>query len=136
MKETYRLLTPDEVAQLRNQGCEAEDWNRVRFSGEDPASLDRIRNVQFSGTVQFGRFSGDFPLPGGIRKRAGIRDASLHNVTVGDGCYISNVSTIDTQGHPNYGQGHTIAVLNEVGDGNLLLLNELNSQLAALTTSR
>jgi len=56
----------------------------------------------------------------------------MNNVTVGDGCYISNVSTIDTHGQPNYGQGHTIAVLNEVGDGNLLLLSELNSQLAAL----
>ena len=53
-------------------------------------------------------------------------------MTIGDGCYISNVSTIETKGKPNYGQGHTIAVLNEVGDGNLLLLSELNSQLAAL----
>ena len=148
MKETYRLLTPDEIAQLRNQGCEAEDWNRVRFSGEDPASLDRIRNVQFSGTVQFGRFSGDFPLPGGIRKRAGIRDASLHNVTVGDDCcienirgyiagyeigertLIENVDVLVTEPGSTFGNGVEVSVLNETGGREVVITDILSAQTA------
>ena len=91
MDKEYRPLSQDEIALLLAQGCEAEDWSKVFFTGEDPASLGRIRNVRFSGEVRFGRFSGEFPLPGGLHKKAGLRDATLHNVTVGDDCCIENI---------------------------------------------
>jgi hypothetical protein len=47
-------------------------------------------------------------------------------------CYISNVSTIETTEGATYGQGNLISVLNEVGDGNIILFDGLNSQIAAL----
>ena len=85
----------------------------------------------------------------GFFKHSGINDATLRNVsvgndcliekvgifinnyTIGDDCYISNISTLETTEGANYGAGSIISVLNEMGDGNVVLFRELNSQLAA-----
>ena len=127
------------------------DGKLLAIGDDRHSSFDvkRCHRVQFYGWARLGSSEGTIEITEGFVKNCGIYNATLRNVTigdgclienignymnkvnVGDGCYISNVSTIDTMGNPNYGQGHTIAVLNEVGDGNLLLLNELNSQLAA-----
>ena len=39
-----------------------------------------------------GRFQEVFVLPGGLKKHSGIRNATLHNVTVGDDTLVENVS--------------------------------------------
>ena len=147
MKE-YFHLTEQQIESLKKKDCWAQDWNEIMVTADFDAS--RCHRVQFYGWARLGNGCGTVEVTDGFVKNCGIYNATLRNVTVGDnclienignylnnvtigdGCYISNVSTIDTQGHPDYGQGHTIAVLNEVGNGNLLLLSELNSQLAAL----
>ena len=147
MKE-YRHLTNQEIESLKNKDCWAQDWNEILVTEDFDAC--RCHRVQFYGWARLGNGQGTVEITDGFVKNCGIYNATLrnvtigdnclienignylNNVTIGDGCYISNVSTVDTLGHPNYGQGHTIAVLNEVGDGNLLLLRDLNSQLAAL----
>ena len=55
----------------------------------------------------------------------------INNYTIGNDCYISNICTLETTEGATYGQGNLISVLNEVGDGNLILFNDLNSQFAA-----
>ena len=147
MKE-YLHLTDQQIESLKKNDCWAQDWNDVMVTAD--FDFHRCHRVQFYGWARLGSNGGTVEVTEGFVKNCGIYNATLRNVTIGDdclienignylnhvaigdGCYISNVSTIDTHGHPNYGQGHTIAVLNEVGDGNLLLLRELNSQLAAL----
>ena len=147
MKE-YLHLTDQQIESLKRNDCWAQDWNDVMVT--DHFDVSRCHRVQFYGWARLGSGEGTVEITEGFVKNCGIYNATLrnvtigdnclienignylNNVTIGDGCYISNVSTIDTHGQPNYGQGHTIAVLNEVGDGNLLLLRELNSQLAAL----
>ncbi len=147
MKE-YHHLTDQQIKSLKANDCWAQDWNDILIT--DQFDTSRCHRVQFYGWAKLGSGDGTVEITEGFVKNCGIYNATLrnvkigdnclvenignymNNVSVGDGCYISNVSTIDTMGEPNYGQGHTIAVLNEVGDGNLLLLNELNSQLAAL----
>ena len=146
--KTYRPLEPGEIDILREQGCEAEDWSRVLFSGDDPSSLRRIRNVQFSGTVLFGRFSGEFSLPGGLSKRSGMRDVTLHNVTVGDDCcienirgyiaayeigertLIENVDVIVTEADSTFGNGVEVSVLNETGGREVVITDILGAQTA------
>ena len=146
--KTYRTLAPEEITLLREQGCEAEDWGCVRFSGDDPGSLRHIRNVQFSGTVLFGRFSGEFSLPGGLRKHAGLRDVTLHNVTVGDDCcienirgyiaayeigektLIENVDVIVTEPASTFGNGIEVSVLNETGGREVIITDLLGAQTA------
>ena len=147
MKE-YLQLTEQQIESLKKNDCWAQDWNDIRVSAD--FDVKRCHRVQFYGWARLGNGHGTVEITEGFVKNCGIYNATLRNVTIGDnclienignylnnvnigdGCYISNVSTIDTQGTPNYGQGHTISVLNEVGDGNLLLLSDLNSQLAAL----
>lgn len=144
----YIQLTDQQIQSLKKNDCWAQDWNEIKVTADFDAS--RCHRVQFYGWARLGNGCGTVEITEGFVKNCGIYNATLrnvtigdnclienignylNNVTIGDGCYISNVSTIDTVGKPDYGQGHTIAVLNEVGDGNLLLLNELNSQLAAL----
>ncbi|MFR5270362.1 MAG: DUF4954 family protein [Hoylesella buccalis] len=55
----------------------------------------------------------------------------INNYTIGDSCFISNICTLETTEGATYGEGNTISVLNEVGDGNVVLFRELNSQFAA-----
>ena len=147
MKE-YQHLTIEQIECLKAHDCWAQNWDDILVTADFEVS--RCHRVQFYGWARLGNGCGSVEITEGFVKNCGIYNATLrnvtigdnclienignylNNVTIGDGCYISNVSTIDTQGQPNYGQGHTIAVLNEVGDGNLLLLSELNSQLAAL----
>ena len=147
MKE-YLHLTTEQIEILKDKDCWAENWDNVMVT--EDFDCKRCHRVQFYGWARLGNGQGTVEITDGFVKNCGIYNATLrnvtigdnclienignylNNVTIGDGCYISNVSTIDTQGSPDYGQGHTISVLNEVGDGNLLLLTELNSQLAAL----
>ena len=143
----YRKLTQEEINVLEQNGCWAEDWNRVEVA-EDfrPYNFHR---VVFYGDIRLGSFEKSVEVSKGFVKHAGINDATLRNVsvgndcliekvsgfinnyTIGDNCYIANVATIETTEGATYGAGSTISVLNEMGDGNITLFRELNSQLAA-----
>ena len=143
----YRQLTQEEIQVLENNVCWAEDWNRVMVD-EDfrPYNFHR---VIFYGDIRLGKFEKKIEVAQGFYKHSGINDATLRNVTVGDDCliekvgnfinnytigddcYISNISTLETREGASYGAGSTISVLNEMGDGNIVLFRELNSQLAA-----
>ena len=141
----YRNLTQREIEQLQSAGCESEDWGSVYV---DHPSLEYVKRVRFSGTVRFGRFERSFELPGGLKKHAGLRDATLHNVTVGDNCLIENISNyianyeighdtvlenvdlIVTDGPCRFGNGVTVSVLNETGGREVLLYDRLTAQIA------
>ena len=147
MKE-YRKLTQQEIDTLILNGCQAQDWTMVEVS--DGFDSHCIHRVNFYGEARLGDCSGSIEVSDGFVKRCGINNATLRNVTigdnclienignfmnnviVGDNCHISNVCTIETRKNATYGQGGLISVLNEVGKGNLLIFDGLNSQLAAL----
>lgn len=143
----YRTLTQDEIDVLEQNGCWAEDWTRVKVAPTfHPYNFHR---VVLYGDITLGSFDKQVEVSKGFQKHSGINDATLRNVsignncliekvgnfinnyTIGDDCYISNISTIETTEGANYGAGSTISVLNEMGDGNVTLFRELNSQLAA-----
>jgi len=143
----YRQLTQEEIQVLENNVCWAEDWSRVLVDPEfRPYNFHR---VMFYGDIRLGKFEKKIEVAKGFFKHSGINDATLRNVsvgndcliekvgnfinnyTIGDDCYISNISTLETTEGANYGAGSTISVLNEMGDGNVTLFRELNSQLAA-----
>ena len=143
----YRQLTQEEILVLENNSCWAEDWSRVQVADEfRPYNFHR---VVFYGDICLGVFEKTVEVAKGFTKHSGINDATLRNVTVGDNCliekvgnfinnytigddcYISNISTMETTEGATFGEGHLISVLNEMGDGNLILFRDLNSQLAA-----
>ena len=153
---SYRALTEEEINILDDNGCWAEDWSTITVSDDFvPKYMHRVymHRVVLYGEVQIGCFSKNVEVSPGFCKHSGINNATLRNVSVGDDClienigsfinnytigndcYISNVSTIETTEGATYGQGNLISVLNEVGDGNIILFNGLNSQIAALMIS-
>ena len=142
----YKNLTQSEIELLVEAGCKSEDWSRVKTTA--PETLKYIRNVRFSGDVLFGRFDAAFTLPGGLQKHSGLRDVTLHNVTVGDNtlvenitdyianynigsdCYIENVDLIYTDGQCRFGNGIEVAVLNETGGREVRIYDRLSAQTA------
>ena len=143
----YRFLTDDEIRVLENNSCWAEDWQRVQVA--DEFSPYNFHRVILYGDIRLGVFEKQVEVSKGFVKHSGINDATLRNVTVGDNCliekvgnfinnytigndcYISNISTMETTEGASFGEGHLISVLNEMGDGNVVLFHDLNSQLAA-----
>lgn len=144
--ETYRVLTEDEIIQLKSQSCLADDWSHVFVSSNFKA--DYVHHTRFSGTVKLSSFDGEFTLAGGIRKHAGLRHVTLHNVTIGNCCcieniqnyianyeigdhtFIENVDIILVDGMSSFGNGVSVAVMNETGGREVLINNKLSAQQA------
>lgn len=144
---TMRPLTLEEIAELERHGCEAEDWSNVLVA--DDFIPDNIFNTSFYGDVRLGVFDGLIDVEDGFSKHSGIRNATLCDVTVGNNClienvsghicrydigqdcYISGVGRIVSDEGSTFGQGNTIAVLNEAGPGNVILYADITSQMAA-----
>ncbi len=142
----YRKLTEKEIAALESQSCSAEDWEAIEVG--DGFSTDYVRSVRFSGKIRLGAFCKEFTLPGGIKKHSGLHNATLHNVTVGDGCcienvknyianyeighdsFIENVDIILTDGPSSFGNGVEASVLNETGGREVVIYDRLTAQTA------
>ena len=143
----YRPLTSEEIEVLKDNDCWAEDWTSISVSeGFKPNFMHR---VMLYGKVCIGVFGKNVEVSQGFKKHSGINNATLRNVTVGDDClienvgnfinnytigndcYLSNISTMETTEGATYGEGNLVSVLNEVGEGNVILFSDLNSQLAA-----
>ena len=125
-----RKLTEQEISILTNQSCMAEDWSSIQVG--DGFNPKYINNVEFYGQVTLGIFEKDVEVAPGFSKHSGIRNATLRNVVIGDDCLIEHVGIINTTTDATFGQGKVIAVLNEVGDGNVMIFDGLNAQLASL----
>lgn len=144
----YRSLTFEEIETLEKNSCWAEDWNRVEVS-EDGFQAKFFHRVMFYGDIRLGCCQKNVEITKDFFKHSGINDTTLRNVTVGndcliekvgnyinnytigDDCLISNISVMETTEGASYGEGNLISVLNEVGDGNVILFHDLNSQFAA-----
>ncbi len=142
----YRKLTTNEVAQLELQGCTATDWSRVSVAHDFDTQY--VVGAHFSGDIRIGSLHGEFTLKGGITKHAGLRHVTLHNVTVGNGCYIKNVhnyianymigeetyienvDNIVVDGKTRFGNGVEVSVLNETGGREVAISDKLSAQLA------
>lgn len=125
-----RALTQQEILSLSQQSCTAENWSCIRVS--DDFVPDYLHNVEFYGEVSLGRFERMVEVSSGFCKHSGIRNATLRNVHVGNDCLIENVGLINTTPEPTFGEGHVISVLNEAGDGNVMLYAGLTSNIASL----
>ena len=142
-----RQLTDEEIRVLEDRNCWAEDWTNVHVSEDFKPNY--MHRVMLYGEISIGDFDKNIEVSRGFLKHSGINNATLRNVsigdnclieniggfinnyTIGDDCYISNISAMETTDGATYGEGNLISVLNEVGDGNVILFSDLNSQFAA-----
>ncbi|MBR6169468.1 MAG: DUF4954 family protein [Bacteroidaceae bacterium] len=125
-----RKLTEQEITTLSHQGCTAENWSKIQV--EDKFCPQYINNVEFYGNVTLGVYEKEVEMAPGFTKHSGIRYATLRNVVIGNDCLIEHVGIINTTTDATFGQGKVISVLNEVGDGNVMIFDGLNAQLANL----
>ena len=143
----YRPLTSEEIEVLKSNDCWSEDWTSINVSEDFKPNY--MHRVMLYGEVNIGAFNKNVEVSQGFVKHSGINNATLRNVTIGDDClienvgnfinnytigddcYISNISTMETTEGATFGEGNLVSVLNEVGEGNVILFSDLNSQLAA-----
>lgn len=143
----YIHITDREIDILEANNCWAEDWTSVMVAEDFRPNF--MHRVMLYGDIRIGAFEKNVEVSKGFVKHSGINDATLRNVVIGDNCliekignyinnytigedcHIANVSTIETTDGATFGEGNLISVLNEVGDGNVVLFRDLNSQLAA-----
>ena len=145
-EKAFRSLTESEVKQLEQQGCMAESWGDIKVTEGFDAT--KVVNSRFSGSIRLGNFSGEFTLAGGIKKISGIRNATLHNVTVGNGCcienvknyianyviadnvFIENVDCMVVDCLSSFGNGTQVSVLSETGGREVIIHDNLSAQEA------
>lgn len=142
----YRKLKKEEITVLLNQGCSAVDWNNVEV--KEDFTPENVKHAHFSGKVQLGLFQTSFTLQGGVEMHSGLLHVALHNVTIGDNCfignihdyvanyeignntYINNVDIIVTDGVSKFGNGVEASVLNETGGREVMINDKLSAHMA------
>ncbi len=146
----YRQLTIEEQTQLIKQGCTATDWAAVEVV--ENFITEYVRNVAFSGRVRLGCFERTYVQSGGFEVHSGVYYARLHNVTIGDDCYIDrihnyianyeignnvfieNTNLIVVDGETSFGNGVRVPVMNETGGREVPIYDNLSAHLAYILT--
>lgn len=146
--DEVRKLQPEEIAALQLNGCSAENWETVLVAS--PFFPEYVNHTRFSGTVVLGRFEKEFTFSGGMKRHSGVRNATLHNCTlgdhvlienvhnyianyhIGDECIIQNINVMLVEGESSFGNNVAVSVLNETGGREVPIYNELSASLAYL----
>ena len=142
----FRKLTEIEVKTLIDQLCRCDDWSRIEVA--DGFNPEFIRNSNFSGDVRIGVFEKEVTFFGGVRKHAGIFNATIHHCHIGNNVYIGqirnyianyvieddvvieNVDLMAVDGISSFGNGTHVSVLNETGGRELPIYDHLSAHLA------
>jgi hypothetical protein len=140
-----RALTNEEILQLKQNGCQAQSWDKISVSKTfDP---DRVKNVDFAGTVYIGTFKKEKEIYDGITKPSGLYKCHIQDCIIHDDVHISNVnflanyeifsdsilhniSALTVSGESSFGNGINIEILNEGGGRELPIFDKLSAQIA------
>lgn len=146
----YRKLTDAEIDDLMDQGCSATSWNDIEVA--EGFTPEWITNVDFSGHIKLGVFEKTNRQLGGIEFHSGIHFARLHNVEIGDNCWIDrihnyianyrigdnviieNTNLIVCDGESTFGNGVMVPVMNEGGGREIPIYDRLSAPLAYMLT--
>jgi hypothetical protein len=146
LNDDFRNITMPETAIFKANGCHCEDWSRVRVKeGFNPMCCN---NVIFSGDITLGVFNEPFIDESGVSIPSGIRNARLHNCTIGSNVVINNIGDyianydiedkvvikncgkIRTEGISSFGNGTKVNVLNETGGRAVKIWDRLSAHEA------
>ncbi|MBN2786857.1 MAG: DUF4954 family protein [Paludibacteraceae bacterium] len=147
----HRPLTPNEIAHLQAQACKCQNWNLIEVA--DGFTPDNIYGVTFSGKVRLGIFQKEILFKGGISKKAGIINATIHNChiadnvyinhitnyianyNIGSDCIIENIDLLETYPQATFGNGTEVAVLDETGSRKVKIFELLSASTAYLVST-
>ena len=146
MVEKYRILTRNEIQSMIKNGCSCDDWEKIEvLEGFNPS---QCKNVIFSGNIKLGIFDKPFTDESGVTTPGGIMNARLHNCTIGSNVVINNIGEyianyniendtvikncgkIHTEGVSEFGNGTSVAVLNETGGRMVKIWDRLSAHEA------
>ncbi len=106
MKETFRQLSSDEIAQLEHQGNYSDSWNSVLVA--DPFDISLLRNNRFEGEVTLcSLIKGHLELDTDADVPEGISNCWLCNCHIGNHCALHNVRYINV-----YRIGNHVLIMN------------------------
>jgi acetyltransferase-like isoleucine patch superfamily enzyme len=146
----YRNLTNTEIEQLKRQMCTCDEWSNI-FVKKD-FDTETVFNAHFSGVIQIASQTKTLKLYGGIKRRAGIYNSTLHNCSIGENCFINyvknhisnynignnviinNVQLIANDGVSLFGNAQKVAVLDESGGREIMIYDKLSAPLAYIMT--
>jgi len=142
----FRSLSAGEIAKLTSQGCSCADWSNVQVAdGFEPA---KVKAAHFSGNIKLGVFEGEVSFYGGVKKPAGITNATIHNCTIGNNVYINqirnyianyrveddaiieNLDLLAVEGQSSFGNGTEVTVVNEAGGREIAIYDHLSAHAA------
>ncbi len=142
----YRNLKKEEIDVLVDQGCTAEDWNKITVkNGFSPKDY---RRVNFFGEIKLGLTGEKVIGTAGLSAPSGIYDATLSNCSIGDNvlishvaeciinydiedfAYIANIGSIICSGSRAFGNGTPVNVLDETGGRKVLIYEGMTAQIA------
>ncbi len=142
----FRKLTKREISLLEANGCRAENWENVEV--KEGFLPERCREVFFSGKVRLGIFKKEISNGSGIKLKAGIEKAIIHNCIVSDNVFIYNIKDyianyfidegtvirncgrIYIEDATSFGNGIEIDVMNESGGRRIRIWDKLSAHLA------
>ena len=142
----FRSLSDKQINQLVSQGCTCEDWSKVQVA--EGFKAETVKSAHFSGNVKLGVFEKQASFFGGVTRRTGISEATIHNCTIGNNVYINrvrnyianydieddvvieNVELLATEGDSSFGNGVEAAVVNEAGGREIPIFDDLSAHTA------
>lgn len=146
MAEKFRPLSAEEIDRLKTQGCTCQDWANITVAEDfDPS---RIKTTHFSGNIRLGSFKKEVGFFGGLKKPAGISNATIHNCRIGsdvyinhvknyianysidDGVIIENIDLLAVEGESSFGNGTKISLLDETGGRQTPIYDNLSAHTA------
>ena len=119
MMAGYRLTSAAEREALSLRGCYADEWDKVLVS--EDFSTDQLRNVRFEGSATIG-------------SKTRISDSTISNYHIGSNCIIDDVLRMECRHDSSFGEGVSVAAVNENGGRSMLIYRELTAQIAYLMT--
>ena len=146
MAHKFRALSSEEIARLTAQLCTCDDWSKIEVA--EGFNAARVKSTHFSGNVKLGVFDGQASFASGLKKPAGISNATIHNCTIGDNVYINqvgnyiancvieddviieNVDLLAVDGQTSFGNGTEVAVINEAGGREIPIYDRLSAHTA------
>ncbi|MBN2180430.1 MAG: DUF4954 family protein [Sedimentisphaerales bacterium] len=142
----FNPLSDEQITELISQNCTCDDWSKVQVAPDFNA--EKIKSTHFSGQIRLGVFEKQVSFFGGVKKNAGISDATIHNCVVGNNVYISqvknyianyiieddavidNIDLLAVEGESSFGNGTEVAVVNEAGGREIPIYDHLSAHLA------
>ncbi|MFI3323436.1 MAG: DUF4954 family protein [Rikenellaceae bacterium] len=114
-----REVTPDEIKALAQRSCYAEDWSRVRV-----AHCFDVAQLSMS------RFGGDVELHAGVQ----VHNSTVINYRLLEGSRVERTAILECRGQSSFGNGVSVASLNECGGRSVKIHELLTSQVAYIAT--